>query len=295
MAVPVRSVPARSAATVLLVRDGTGQDGEPVIEVCMLRRNLNASFAAGAHVFPGGSVDHGDGDPELESRCRGRTDAEASATLGLPEGGLAFWVAAVRECFEEAGVVLAYPPATGEETGPGARVGSPVMLDSSDPAVRARFTRHRDELNAGSARFVDVCKEEGLELATDALHYISRWITPGFMPKRFDTRFFVCAAPPGQVALHDDGETIATIWLRPAEALDRNRRGEVDLLPPTIANLETVGRFATTEALLRAAATMTAAPALEAVVATAAGEFKVLRPGDAGYQDAVARMVADAG
>lgn len=265
----------------------------------MLRRNLGASFAAGAHVFPGGSVDEADRDAEFESLCRGRTDAEASAALGVDHGGLSFWVAAVRECFEEAGVVLAYPPAAGEgdppTTGEGDPPTSPDMLDASDPAVRQRFAAHRDGLNAGTDRFLDVCRAEGLELATDALHYISRWITPGFMPKRFDTRFFVCAAPPGQVALHDDGETIATVWLRPADALDRSRRGELDLLPPTLANLKTVGDFATTAELLDAAATMVEMPAMEAVVATEAGEFKVLRPGDAGYEDAVARMVADAG
>jgi 8-oxo-dGTP pyrophosphatase MutT (NUDIX family) len=286
------SVPVRAAATVLLVRDVVGDDGDPAIEVCMLRRNLGASFAAGAHVFPGGSVDEADGDAEFEGLCRGRTDADASATLGLARGGLSFWVAAVRECFEEAGVVLAYPPTSGEAGDPD---GSPALLDASDPAVRERFAAHRDALNAGTDRFLDVCRAEGLELATDALHYISRWITPGFMPKRFDTRFFVCAAPPGQVALHDDGETIATVWLRPADALDRSRSGELDLLPPTLANLETVGRFATTTELLEAAATMVETPAMEAVVATEAGEFKVLRPGDAGYEEAVARMVADAG
>jgi 8-oxo-dGTP pyrophosphatase MutT (NUDIX family) len=265
----------------------------------MLRRNLGASFAAGAHVFPGGSVDEADRDAEFESLCRGRTDAEASAALGVDHGGLSFWVAAVRECFEEAGVVLAYPPAAGEgdppTTGEGDPPTSPDMLDASDPAVQQRFAAHRDGLNAGTDRFLDVCRAEGLELATDALHYISRWITPGFMPKRFDTRFFVCAAPPGQVALHDDGETIATVWLRPADALDRSGRGELDLLPPTLANLKTVGDFATTAELLDAAATMVEMPAMEAVVATEAGEFKVLRPGDAGYEDAVARMVADAG
>ncbi len=272
-----------------------GDDGDPAIEVCLLRRNLGASFAAGAHVFPGGSVDEADRDAEFESLCRGRTDAEASATLGLAEGGLSFWVAAVRECFEEAGVVLAYQATAGEGVGPGDPVGSPAMLDASDPAVRERFAAHRDALNAGTDRFVEVCRAEGLELATDALHYISRWITPGFMPKRFDTRFFVCPAPPGQVALHDDGETIATVWLRPADALDRSRRGEIDLLPPTVANLKTVGRFATTAALLDAASTMVETPAMEARVATEAGEFKVLRPGDAGYEDAAAAMVADAG
>ncbi|HEY6623922.1 MAG TPA: hypothetical protein VIX85_08825 [Acidimicrobiales bacterium] len=286
------SVPVRPAATVLLVRDAVGEHGEPAIEVCMLRRNLGASFAAGAHVFPGGSVDDGDRDPAFDSLCRGRTDAEASATLGLPRGGLSFWVAAVRECFEEAGVVLAYPAGNGTEP---SVTGSSGLLETSEPAVWARFAAHRDELNAGRARFAEMCRTEGLELATDGLHYISRWITPEFMPKRFDTRFFVCASPPGQVAVHDDAETIATVWMRPADAVDASRRGELDLLPPTLANLGTVGRYATTAALLDAAATMTEMPAMEAVVATAAGEFKVLHPGDEGYEDAAARMVADAG
>ncbi len=290
------SVPVRTAATVLLVRDAVGGDGESAIEVCMLRRNLGASFAAGAHVFPGGSVDDADRDPGFEVLCRGRTDAGASATLGLRAGGLSFWVAAVRECFEEAGVVLAYPGGPDEGAGPGrgaaARSG---LIDTSDPAVAARFAACRDQLNAGEARFLDVCRTEGLELATDALHYVSRWITPRFMPKRFDTRFFVCAAPPGQVAVHDDGETIATVWMRPADAVVRSRRGELDLLPPTLGNLATVGRYDTVAALLDAAATMTERPAMEAVEATDAGEFRVLHPGDEGYEEAMARLATDVG
>jgi 8-oxo-dGTP pyrophosphatase MutT (NUDIX family) len=289
------TVPARPAATVLLVRDAVGDDREPAIEVCMLQRRPDASFAPGAHVFPGGSVDEADGDAAFESLCRGRTDAEASATLGLSNDGLSFWVAAIRECFEEAGVILAYPPTAEEASDSTAPIRSPDMLDTSDPAVRERYAAHRDGLNAGTARFLDVCRDERLELATEALHYLGRWITPGVMPKRFDTRFFVCAAPLGQVAVHDDGEIIASVWLRPADALDQHQRGELDLLPPTIANLGTVGKFVTTAELLEAAASMTQLPAVEEVVATESGEFKVLYPGDAGYEDALARAVANAG
>src|ERR1700682_840067 len=101
------SVPIRDAATVMLVRDAFDDRDEPAIEVCMLRRNLAAEFVAGVYVFPGGSGDPGARGPEAEGLCRGRTAAEASEILGLDSGGLAFWVAAVRECFEEAGVMLA--------------------------------------------------------------------------------------------------------------------------------------------------------------------------------------------
>ena len=119
------SVPVRDAATVMLVRDSVDESGAAAIEVCMLRRNLEAEFVAGAYVFPGGSVDDADRTPGVESWCRGRTDAGASAVLGVPSGGLAFWVAALRECFEEAGVLVAR------------RRDDPdgdALLDTSDPA-----------------------------------------------------------------------------------------------------------------------------------------------------------------
>ena len=101
------AVPVRDAATVMLVRDAVDPDGSPAIEVCMLRRNLASEFVAGAYVFPGGSVDPEDHGPEVEALCEGRNDAGASAVLGVASGGLAYWVAALRECFEESGVMLA--------------------------------------------------------------------------------------------------------------------------------------------------------------------------------------------
>ena len=173
----------------------------------MLRRNLASEFVAGAYVFPGGSVDPEDRGDGAEELCRGLDDAEASEILGVDSGGLAFWVAALRECFEEAG--RAAGPA------PGRRRGT-ELLDTSDPAERARFEAHRLAINEGRTGLLDVCRAEDLVLAVDAVHYVSHWITPELAPRRYDTRFFVTAAPPGQVARHDDGETIATIWVRPA-------------------------------------------------------------------------------
>ena len=204
----------------------------------MVRRNLRSDFVGGAHVFPGGGVDPADGGPEAAARARGRSDAEASAILGVESGGLAYWVAVLRECFEEAGVLLAYGPGPGD------------LLSLDDPGEAQRFARLRQEVNAGRRKFLDVCTEEGLSLAVDRVHYFAHWITPEGAPRRYDTRFFVAAAPPGQVPTHDAGETTDAQWVRPAVALARHRAGEIELIFPTIRNLQAIGRFPTSAELL---------------------------------------------
>src|SRR5271165_5037791 len=118
----------------MLVRDAVDEAGGPAVEVCMLRRNLASEFVAGAYVFPGGSVDPEDRGTAAGEFCRGLSDAEASALVGVESGGLAFWVAALRECFEEAGVMLAY----GEGTGAGGG-----LVDVTEPGVRARLAACR--------------------------------------------------------------------------------------------------------------------------------------------------------
>src|SRR5580692_10990492 len=146
------SVPIRDAATVMLVRDVEGPEG-PDIEVCMLRRNLASEFVAGAYVFPGGSVDPEDRGPEAEALCRGMTDAEASTILGIDSGGLGFWVAALRECFEEAGVMLAQRR---DDAGP----DHGALLDTGDPDTARRFASYRRAVNAGTTRLLEVCRQE---------------------------------------------------------------------------------------------------------------------------------------
>ena len=123
----------------------------------MLRRSLDSVFVGGAYVFPGGAVDEADRHTDLERFCAGRSDSEASDLLGIPEGGLAFWVAAVRECFEEAGVLLAYDSA-----------GS--ILSLGDPLTERRYVRHRRAIDTGERRLVDVCEAEELSLAVDRIH-----------------------------------------------------------------------------------------------------------------------------
>ena len=184
-----------------------------------------------------------------------------------------------RECFEEAGVLLAYRAdgSTGDHT----------VLEAPDLQTRRRLAALRVALNAGEVRFLDACRAEGLRLATDRVHYFSHWITPEPAPKRYDTRFFVAALPPGQVPIHDDHETVDTVWVRPDEALARARAGEFDLIFPTMKNLEAISRFATSGDLLAAAAAVERVPTvLPRVVADERG-FRILLPGDPGYDEAV--------
>jgi 8-oxo-dGTP pyrophosphatase MutT (NUDIX family) len=281
------SVPVRDAATVMLIRDAIDEQNVPAVEVCMLRRNLASEFVAGVYVFPGGSVDPDDRGPEAEALCRGRTDAEASEILGIDSGGLAFWVAALRECFEEAGVMVARNRDNSHPDGA-------TLLDTTDPGTAERFAAHRDAVNEGSTRLLDVCRQEDLVLAADAVHYVSHWITPEVAPRRYDTRFFITAAPPGQVARHDDTETIATIWVRPGDALARHAAGDIELLPPTIANLKNIEPYRSTGEVMAWAQTVTDVPAVLPIVLIEDGHLLVLRPGDLGYEEAMADRQAGA-
>ena len=105
-------------------------------------------------------------------------------------------------------------------------------------------------MNAGTRRFLDLCRDEHLRLGVGDIHYFAHWITPRGAPRRYDTRFFVAAAPPGQIAAHDAGETIAEVWISPHDALARHRAGEIEIIFPTIRNLQAIGRFATSAELL---------------------------------------------
>ncbi len=232
-----QAVPIRPAATVMLVRDAS--DG---CEVFMMRRTLAAIFAGGLYVFPGGAVDPADRADDVAALCDGRTDADASQRLQVAEGGLGFWIAAIRECFEEAGVLLARP------------AGATEAVRFDDAAVAARFNRYRHAVHDGSLRLVDLCQQEGLRLDAGDMHDVSHWITPLGEPRRFDTRFFVARAPQAQEPLHDDGETIDSFWIRPSDALARAEAGELAMLPPTISNLEFLAPHATADEALAAAA-----------------------------------------
>lgn len=265
----------RDAATVMLVRDTS--DG---MEVFMLRRNLNSDFVGGAYVFPGGAVDEADGHTDLGRICQGLSDGAASAQLGIDGGGLAYWVAAIRESFEEAGVLLAVPD------------GADDVISFADAEVAERFVEHRRAVDSGEKRLIEICELEGLRLAVDRIHYFSHWITPEGPPRRYDTRFFVAAAPPEQVPLHDNRETIANLWVRPHDALERHGRDELDLIFPTIKNLEAIGRFTRSADLLAHARSIGEVPAILPRIIHDQGGMRIVLPGDPGYDDAAAAIPA---
>lgn len=257
---PPDAVPARPAATVLLVRDAdpTG------VEVFVLRRTANAVFAADMYVFPGGRVDDVDHAVELEPYCDGLDDATASGRLGLDKGGLAYWVAAVRECFEEAGVLLAHR-----------RDGAPVVIDEAD-----RVAVHDGELS-----MEQLCKRDDLVLDLTAIRYVAHWVTPvGEGARRFDTRFFLASAPDDQEGVHDDAELVHSMWVRPADAVARAEAGELLMMPPTIANLRFVAGCADADAALAVADALGAPPRiLPKLRPTTDGTRQVALPGDADY------------
>jgi 8-oxo-dGTP pyrophosphatase MutT (NUDIX family) len=258
----------RSAATVLVVRDVASNQG-PAIEVLLVRRRSTAVFAAGANVFPGGAVDLADGAPAMASLTVGHDDRSASGVLQIASGGLGFYVAAIRECFEEAGLLFAED--------------SSGLVSFTDAVTRARFEQHRRQLNTRVTTFEAVCRAERLQLAAGRLRYFSHWITPPGETRRFDTRFFVGVAPEGQDALHDDAEVVASAWINPGEALDRHQAGELDLMFPTIKHLQALARFSSAEEVLSSVPSRVPVRPRVSPEGEAGG---FLLPGDPGYDDA---------
>ncbi len=214
------------AATLVLLRDRAPAR----VETLLIQRHAGSKFAAGDYVFAGGKVEAGDIPADIEQFCCGLTGLAAAARLGgglPPREALGYWVGAIRETFEEVGVLLAY-----------AQDGRVVRLTRDN---RERFAAHRAACQVADQAFFTMLRAEGLMLATDRLSYFAHWITPEESPIRFDTRFFAAVAPSEQEATADGREIVDVRWLTPAEALDAVRRREISLRNPTIKNLEIVG------------------------------------------------------
>lgn len=222
----------RPSSTVILLREERGEDGP--FSVLMLERHGSIAFP-GAHAFPGGVVDPG--DREAPGAVLPATQRWAPATEGdCPPDALPYWVAAVRELFEEVGILLA----CGAD-------GAPAALPRDDlAALRAR-------LHAGEP-FGRLLVQAGLAPATDRLFYFARWITPVANPRRWDTRFLVGRVPGGAEAVVDGTETVSCEWLTPRAALAAYEAGRIALIPPTVRTLDDLGRFPSAGAVLEDAA-----------------------------------------
>src|SRR4030088_1142466 len=214
-------VAPRAASTILLLRDSAAQQGE--IEVFMMVRHYESVFNSGALVFPGGSVDKN--DKEIIARPELYSGGE-----GLDANALSFRIAAIRETFEESGILLARPR------------GSNALVD----AKRASEIEASDRtaLCDGKTTFLKVLTDNGMLLALDELVPYAHWITPEGMPKRFDTWFFLSAAPPEQAGAHDGKESTDSIWVSPREALEGGESGRFKLPFPTTRNLIKLGKQA---------------------------------------------------
>ena len=248
----------RHAATIAILRAAPGGP-----EVYLLRRVRGMAFAGGMHVFPGGSVDEADATSHaLDEAWAGPSPAEWAELLHCPEPlARAFVCAAVRETFEESGVLLAGPS------------GDELLADVST----AEWEAERVALEAREQSLSELLERRGLVLRTDLLRPLAHWITPEVEPKRFDTRFFLAELPAGQVCRAVGGEADQRVWVRPADAVAQ----ELRMMPPTVAVLQDLARFDDIAAALAADRVLT--PVLPKLVVDDAGEAALLLPGQPGY------------
>jgi 8-oxo-dGTP pyrophosphatase MutT (NUDIX family) len=259
------------AATVVLLRERAG-----ALEVLLMRRRSTLGFLGGMWVFPGGRMEASDASPEALRRVQptgSRTHLGLRDPTGAPmpmDLALGHALAACREAFEEAGVLLACD-----------EDGRPCA-----PEVAERLAPHRDEITRNAPAFVRMLERERLRLDLGALCYWSHWITPSAEPKRFDTRFFVAALPEGQSADADRSELTEHAWFSPADAVAALERGELRMVPPTLYTLEDLGEaYARHGSLARMFAaeagreTPPVMPRMDAVP----GAVNVVMPWDPGY------------
>lgn len=214
------------ASTVVLVRP----DNHGAFEIFMNRRPEKMDTYAGVYVFPGGRVEAGDWSPAMLSLVRGVTPDEAQRALGSelqPEVCLGYWVAAVRELFEEAGIQLFIPQ-------------SGAQASSDQSQIAQRLSEKRSELQEGKYDFPNLMASEQLFCDVGRLTYFFHRITPEHYPVRFDTRFYLAALPLGQNPLHSSEEVSESLWISPQAAIDRSQAGNFPMMPPTVAVLRTL-------------------------------------------------------
>ncbi|MFI5340235.1 MAG: NUDIX hydrolase [Candidatus Methylomirabilales bacterium] len=238
------SVVPRKAAAVVLVRPSPTVDGpDGPAEVFLTRRPESMAFAGGNFVFPGGKLDSSDCAPVNLALARGMEAERAAGILGdgePPDRSLGLWLAAIRELFEEAGILLCTTEAGG-------------VPDLEGPEIQTRLAAGREDVHQRRRTLASLMQELGLYYSAGGLYYLTRWITPVYSPIRFDARYFLGQAPPGQVAEPCPHEVTAARWIQPAEALGRWRTGELKMRGPTSTTLMYLARYSEFSGLLAAA------------------------------------------
>ena len=230
MTEPIAANP-RPAATVVVMRDSSSGP-----EVFMVRRHADTAFMGGAHVFPGGRVDNADRDGD-EAWCDGIAHAARQLADLPPADAVAYHVAAARELFEEAGVLLA-------------RNAGGEFVSLASAADHARLRQDRPTVHGGKTALRAVIEREHLRLALDTLVLFAHWVTPPIDTRQFDTRFFMTRVPPHQTPAHDDTETTHSVWMTPAAAIAQSLNGEIVLPPPTWSTIRELEPFESVDAAL---------------------------------------------
>jgi 8-oxo-dGTP pyrophosphatase MutT (NUDIX family) len=227
------AVEPEDAATVVLLREIEKDGGDAEIEVYMTKRHHHLNFVGGFYVFPGGKMDRQDLEPKNLKRCKGLGPEDAQRILvdsPDPSKSLAYWVTAIRELFEEAGILLAYN-----------KEGKPINFEAEE--LREKFFSYRRLIHGGKFTMGEMMVEEELFYAVDKLRYLSRWITPEFSPRRFDTRFFIARLPEKQNPQHYKDEVAESDWTEPTLALSRWEMGDMNMIIPTLATLQDLAKF----------------------------------------------------
>lgn len=262
----------RPATTVLLLRPSQPGDAASPLEVFMVVRHHQIDSFSGALVFPGGKLEEADGAPSLRARCGGADK--------IDDAELKFRVAGVREAFEECGVLLAR------------KRGQRALIGAAD--LKGIEERWRAKLAKDEASIVDMVEAEDLEIATELMTPYAHWITPTFVPKRFDTWFFLAEAPEDQIALHDGSESTDSVWIGPQEAIEEAKAGKRTLVHATTKNLELLAEGKTVAGAIAAASAREIVTVLPWVEERDGKRFLHI-PEGAGYRNIVREMPVGGG
>ncbi len=262
----------RPATTVLLLRPSQPGDAASPLEVFMVVRHHQIDSFSGALVFPGGKLEEADGAPSLRARCGGADK--------IDDAELKFRVAGVREAFEECGVLLAR------------KRGQRALIGAAD--LKGIEERWRAKLAKDEASIVDMVEAEDLEIATELMTPYAHWITPTFVPKRFDTWFFLAEAPEDQIALHDGSESTDSVWIGPQEAIEEAQAGKRTLVHATTKNLELLAEGKTVAGAISAASARKIVTVLPWVEVKDGKKFLHI-PEGAGYRNLVREMPPSGG